>query len=89
MEAKIIVKDVQVHSETGYVTYHIYSVSQLDGVTYEGPIKQYGIDAQMLRDRYNGSLEQFEAHVKQQHAHLMGVHKGLVAQAMSRKGKEL
>lgn len=88
-ETKIVVKDVHIHPETGYVTYHVQSETVEGNQTWKGPVKQYGCDTQMLRDRFNGNLEEFEAFIKSEHGPLVGAHPKLVEAAVARKGKAL
>jgi len=88
-DTKIKVRDVTVHPETGHLTYHVYAETTEGQHTWPGPVKLYGCDPQMLRDRFNGNLEEFEAWVKSQHAPFVGAHPAIQKAAMSRKGKEL
>jgi hypothetical protein len=85
-DTKIVVKDVQIHPETGYVTYHVYSDNSNGNIQWHGPVKQYGCDHQMLRDRFHGSLEEFEAYVANEHRPFSGADPSMTEAVLKRKG---
>jgi hypothetical protein len=87
METKIIIYDVHVHPETGYVTYTLQTVTKDGSRSWMGPKKQYGTDQQMLRDRFNSDIAQFEAWAAREHRAIVGVHPEFVDQMMKRKGQ--
>lgn len=87
METKIIIHDVHIHPETGYVTYTLKAQTTDGNRSWMGPLKQYGTDQQQLRDRYNGDIAQFEAWAAREHRSIVGVHPEFVDEMMKRKGQ--
>lgn len=82
----IIVHDAQVNQETGYVTYTVKTRTTEGKLTWDGPLVQYGVDAQALRDRFNGDLAEWEAYVAKEHQALTGVHVAFVDAVIKRIG---
>lgn len=88
-ETQIIVHDVNVTPMTGHITYLVRTKTTKDNAEWYGPLRQYGIDQQMLRDRFHGSLDEFEAWIVKEHHSIAGAHPKLVEDVMARKGKVL
>jgi len=86
-KTEIVVHDVHVHPETGHITYTVRSRTTDGKATWDGPLKQYGIDRQALRDRFHGSIDEWEAHVALEHAPFCGADPQEVQDLIKRKGK--
>lgn len=85
-ETKIVIHDVHVHPETGHTTYTLKAETTEGTATWTGPVKQYGVDPQMLRDRFNGDISQFEKWAANEHKSIIGAHPEYVDKMMKRKG---
>jgi hypothetical protein len=88
-QTTIIVHDVHVHPDTGHTTYTLKSETTNGNAKWTGPLRQYGIDRQALRDRFNDSIDEFEAHIAIEHRPFCGVHPADRDALVARKGKTL
>lgn len=85
-ETKIIITNVHNHPETGHITYTVQSETVDGGSSWKGPLKQYGCDMQMLRDRFHGKLEEFESYIASEHKPFVGAHPEIMSALEKRKG---
>ena len=86
-ESKVVIHDYKLDPNTGRVELHLKTQNTEGTATWEGPVKQYSCDQHMLRDRFNGNIEEFEAWCAREHQQLTGVHPDLHATLAARKGK--
>jgi hypothetical protein len=89
MESKTVVKNISVNRETGHIVYHVHTVNTEGNATWNGPVKDYGVDLQMLRDRFNGNIEEFEAWILKEHAPYVGANPELTDRLLKRIGGTL
>lgn len=85
-ETQIIIHDVHVHHETGHVTYTLNAKTTHASGAITEVKKQYGIDAQALRDRFNDDISQFENWISQEHRKFSGADPVFVQKLLERKG---
>lgn len=88
-QTRIIVKGVSVNQDDGRVTYTLQCVTTDDLQTWEGPIRQYSFDPEILRDRFNNSLQKFEQWAAAQQQSLRGASKSVMDEIAQRKGAVL
>lgn len=86
-ETAVIIHDYKADAVTGRIELHL-KCKHTDGASeWHGPVKQYSVDPQTLRDRFNGNIEEFEAWACREHQSIVGVRPGLHEELQSRKGK--
>ena len=85
-ETTVIIHDYRVDGNTGRIEVHL-KCRTVDGkASWDGPVKQYSVDPQALRDRFNGSVGEFEQWAMNEHASIVGAPPGLAEQLAKRKG---
>lgn len=85
-DTQIIVRDYHVDRLTGHVTVRVQSHTEDGDVKWDGPMREYGVSAAALIDRFNGDISQYEAYVAQEHKVFMGVHDDMIGKLLQRKG---
>lgn len=83
----VVIHDYRHDAHTGRIEVHLKVKHESGNAEWHGPIRQYGCDAQTLRDRFNGNIEEFEAWAAKQHRSIEGIHPDMVQKLMERKGK--
>ena len=86
-KTEIVIHDYKVDPLNGGIEVHLKTKRTEGNNIREGRPKIYGCDRQMLRDRFNGNLEEFEAWAAREHGKLTGASESLKAQVAARKGK--
>jgi hypothetical protein len=86
-KSSVVIHDYKVDANTGRIELHLKSHTVDGNASWDGPVKQYSIDPQGLRDRFNGDIETFEAWAAGQHESIVGVAPGLAETLEARKGK--
>jgi hypothetical protein len=86
-KTEVIIHDVNVHPSTGHVSYVLKTRTTDGNASWEGPKATYGVDAQTLRDRFNGDIAQFEVWAANEHKSLTGPHPDVLEAVMKRKGQ--
>jgi len=86
----IVVIEAKAHGESGHVEVTVQAV-ETDGAgnTTRGPIKTYGISADVLLSGYNGSVDMFLRDVKIKHQNFHMLHKDLISSLHAAKGTTL
>ena len=84
---KVVIHEYKADANTGRIELHLKTQSTDGNATWEGPVKQYSVDPQMLRDRFNNSISDFENWAANEHKAVTGVRPDLHAQLQARKGK--
>lgn len=87
MTSSVVIHDYKADAHTGRIELHLKVRNTEGSATWDGPVKQYSCDAQTLRDRFNGNLDEFEAWASREHRHNVGVKPGLHEELQARKGK--
>jgi hypothetical protein len=85
-KTNVMIHDYKVDANTGRIELHLKSKTVDGNATWEGPVKQYSVDPQMFRDRFNGDIAQFEAWASAEHKAVVGVPPGLTDALLKRKG---
>lgn len=88
-QTKVVIHDYKVDPMTGRIEVHLRCRTVDGNHSWDGPIKQYSVDPQTLRDRFNGSIDDFEAWAAREHRSIVGAPPGLADNLQARKGKEL
>jgi hypothetical protein len=86
---QILVKDVRVNPRTGHCEVDVVAVNKTETSTVEGPLKTYGVDANIIKHQYNGDVNLWLASVKGQHESHHGHHMSMSESLANMKGKEL
>lgn len=89
VEKKVIIHDYKHDKEFGRVELHLRTEIKEDTSTRFGETRQFSVDAQTLRDRFNNNLDDFEAWAVNEHKMIEEVHPDIVAQLPNRKGKAI
>lgn len=84
---QVVVNDYRVDPKTGFVTVSVKCQTTAGSASWDGPTKDYGIDIQMFRDRFQGDIEAYEAWVAAEHKSITGPPTGLVDALTIRKGR--
>lgn len=86
MSTKIIVDDTHVHMETGHITYTLIAETTHPSGAISRIKKQYSVDKQALRDRFNDDISQFENWAAREHSKFSGADLEFVDKILKRKG---
>jgi hypothetical protein len=86
---KIIIEDVGVHPDSGHILIKVRTVTTKGTATWKGPIKGYGVDANLFRHHFGSDVEQVKAYIRAQHLAYTGAHTDLTGQLMKLKGQEI
>lgn len=86
VETRVLIKDYSVHPQTGHIRLALQTHSKDGSHEWYGPVVDYGTDPKMLEIRFHGSVEEFEAWAKMEHAPYIGAHPGLQEKLSKRKG---
>lgn len=87
MESKVTIADYKHDPISGRIELHLRTEYTEGTATWHGDVKQYSCDAQTLRDRFNDSLEDFEAWAAREHKLVEAFHPDIVKDLHERKGK--
>lgn len=87
MQTEVIIKDVNVHPQTGHITVRVFTKTTDGGASWTGPEKDYGVDANHFAGHLNGDVEQLKKWILNQHQAYTGVHMGLVGELAKLKGQ--
>jgi hypothetical protein len=87
--SQVKVEDYHVNPNTGHITLSLTTYTKTGNASWQGETKQYGCSLQMLRDQFNGDIDQLESHFAAQHKSITGPPPGLVEALMKRKGRVL
>lgn len=85
----ILVKDVRVSPRTGYIEVDVVAVEESANSKIEGPLKTYGVDANIIKNQYSGDVNLWLASVKGQHQSHHGQHAKMAESLLAIKGKML
>lgn len=86
-ETKVHIHDYRADKHTGRIELHLKCHTVDGNCEWFGPVRQYTADPQMLRDRFNDDINQFEAWAAREHRKFVGVHPDVEKMLMERKGK--
>lgn len=89
METTIICRRVHVTPATGHITIRVQSKTTHESATWLGHAKDYGVDVELFRGRFNSSIEQLKTYIASQHRAMIGVHTGLVEELTKLEGQEI
>lgn len=85
----IKIVDVRHYGTSGYIEVWVRAVRTTDGLTEEGPLKGYGVEAQVIQAHYGGNVQNWLNWVKMEHQKHHGFHRDLAIQLEGLKGKIL
>lgn len=89
MDTSVVLKDVRVHQNTGYIEVDLMTVAQDGNSKMEGFTKTYGADIHHILHGYNGDTELWLQAIKGEHARHSNHHAEVTADLHRRKGKEI
>lgn len=84
---QVVVNHYHVDENTGRITVSVKCCTKHGSASWDGPSKQYSVDIQMFRDRFNGDIAAYEAYVAAEHRSISGPPIGLVDALKIRKGR--
>ena len=84
---QVVIHAYQADKDTGRIELHLKCRTVDGNHTWEGPVKQYSVDPQTLRDRFNNDVKVFEAWAAREHKSLVGIPDEVVSALMKRKGE--
>jgi hypothetical protein len=85
----VVIDDYRVDQRTGFIEVEVHCHTVDGNASWNGPSKQYGIDLQAFRDKFQGDIAAFEAWVSREHRSITGPPTGLTEALAKRKGKVL
>lgn len=89
METTIICRRVHVTPTTGHITIRVQSKTKHETSTWMGHAKDYGVDVETFRGRFNSDIEQLKTYIVSQHRAMIGVHTQLVEELTKLEGQEI
>jgi hypothetical protein len=84
---QFIIKDVNVHQATGHIKVRMYAKTTLGNNSWDGPERDYGVDAASFRNRFNSDVEQLKLWLISEHKAFTGAHTDLVESLGKLKGQ--
>jgi hypothetical protein len=84
---QIIVDGVSVHPDSGMMSIRVKAVTTVGSQKWYGPVKTYGIDANMYKLRFNRSIDQVLSFIASEHQGHNGAHLELVEELGKLKGR--
>ena len=84
---QIIVDDVRVDQVSGHILIRVHSVTTQGELTWNGPVRGYGLDASMFKHQFNNNIEQVKSWVCSSHLGYHGAHQSLVEKLGKLKGQ--
>ncbi len=75
---QIVVDDFRVDQVTGHVTIRVHSVTTQGSETWNGPVRGYGFDAAMFKNRFSNDIDQVKSWIVSSHLGYHGAQQSLV-----------
>ena len=82
----IMVVGVNAHPESGHISVQVQSTTTQGSNSWKGPVKTYGVDANMFKLRFNQSIDQLMSWIASEHLGFHGSNQELLAALDAKKG---
>lgn len=89
METSIWVRRINVHPHTGHTTVRLQSKTTNGTASWDGPLKDWGVDAETFYYRFGGSKQQLIDYLVGEHKAFMGRHAAFTEELTQLEGKQI
>ena len=89
MKSEIFVRQVRVNPQTGHVAIRLQSRTTHDTASWDGPLKDWGVDAETFYYRFGGSKQQLLDYLVGEHKAFMGRHAAFTEELTQLEGTKI